>query len=287
MRRPELLMLLLCCPLGRRIKPLSNQEYHRFAQCIYQNSSLLGKEPMTVPLLLRLGCSQEEARRIEGLLYSERPAQAYLRARPEVNVLPRLSADYPAALRRLPDPPAALFTLGDPSLLSMPKISLVGNRRISEQGYDFAQKVGILAAQRGFALVSGNAIGADRIAQQACLQAGGKVISFLPGSLPPRAEANILYCSDEGYDCSFSSTRALRRNHYIHAIGDLTFLAQCRETRGGTWDGALYNLQHKLSPLWILPDGSPGSEELIFRGVHPLSNEEDLSKLFHEVAQFT
>ena len=153
-----------------------------------------------------------------------------------------------------------LFCKGDTRLLQEPCVSLVGSRLISPRNRRFAQRIGKLAAREGFVLVSGNACGADQAAQDACLGAGGRVISFVPDALrthPPRE--NLLYISDEGYDVPFSAERALRRNHYIHALSERTFVAQCGEKRGGTWSGTNDNLRRKLSQVYMLQDNSEGA----------------------------
>lgn len=268
MRRAEYLMLLLTCPLGRKAYPLSMSEYRRVAQYIKQASPSLGEQPMTKELLLSLGCDETESEKVIKLLESEATAQRYLSARPELKVLTRLSEAFPKELRRLQECPSALFCLGDLGLLSRPKISLVGNRLLTEDSAAFAEKIGKMAAQEGFVLVSGGAKGADSIAQEACLQASGSVICILPSSLPRYAKKNVLYMSDEGYACAFTSHRALRRNHYIHALGERCYVAQCLHPNGGTWEGCVDNLKRKLSPLYLRNDGSEGAKELLALGAN-------------------
>lgn len=266
MRRAEYLMLLLTCPLGRRLSPLTMSEYRRVSQYIRQAAPSLGSEPMTKELLLSLGCDEVEADKVVKLLQSEQVAQRYLSARPEIAVLTRLSEGFPNELRRLQECPSALFCLGDTDLFAKPKISVVGNRLLSEEAAAFAAEIGQTAAREGFVLVSGGANGADSIAQEACLQAGGAVISILPSALPRQAKKNVLYCSDEGYANAFTSHRALRRNHYIHALGERCYVAQCLHPRGGTWDGCVDNLKRKLSPVCIRNDGSEGAKQLLSLG---------------------
>ena len=124
-----------------------------------------------------------------------------------------------------------------------------------------------MAAREGFTLVSGGANGADTAAQEACLAAGGKVICFVPDELSRYAPGeNLLYCSADGYDLSFSSSRALRRNYFIHALGEKVFVAQCPNTSGGTWSGTSDNLKHRWSEVYVLCDGSDGAEALMALG---------------------
>lgn len=268
MRRAEYLMMLLTCPLGRKLSPLTMAEYRRVAQYIRQAAPSLGEQPMTRELLLSLGCDEIEAEKVITLLQTEQAAQRYLAARPDIHVLTRLSDAFPNELRRLQECPSALFCLGDLTLLARPKISLVGNRLLSEEANAFSHSIGEMAAREGYVLVSGGANGADSIAQEACLQAGGSVISILPSSLPRHAENNVLYCCDEGYANAFTAHRALRRNHYIHVLGERCYVAQCLHTNGGTWEGCTDNLKRKLSPLYLRDDGSEGAKELLALGAN-------------------
>jgi len=47
--------------------------------------------------------------------------------------------DYPALLRNGQNPPAALFVVGDPTLLWSPQIAIVGSRRATAGGLDNAR----------------------------------------------------------------------------------------------------------------------------------------------------
>ena len=175
----------------------------------------------------------------------------------------RLSEHFPDRLRRLRDCPPVLFCRGELSLLNTPCVALAGARELSPEGRDFARRVGSLAAREGYTLVSGGASGTDTEGQEACLSAGGRVISFVPDELTAHPlRERVLWCSDGGWDCSFTPARALRRNHYIHALGEKTLVACCRGQKGGTWKGTVYNLKHSLSPVWVLEDGTGAMEQL-------------------------
>ena len=120
----------------------------------------------------------------------------------------------------------------------------------------FAARVGELAAQHGLTLISGNARGADTVAQESCLRAGGCVISVVADSLlRQRPRERVLYLSELGYDLPFTSQRALSRNRLIHSMAQATFVAQCSNGTGGTWDGTCRNLRGGWSPVYCLPDG--------------------------------
>ena len=174
-------------------------------------------------------------------------------------VLTRISQQYPQRLRSQlwPDAPVCLWYKGDLSLLEKPMVALVGSRNILPPNAEFARQAGVQAAMQGFVLVSGNAKGADRIAQEACLEAGGSVISVLADSLTAHpASDRVLFLSEDGFNMDFSTPRALQRNRIIHALPQLVLVAQCAANTGGTWDGTMRNLKHNWSKVACFEDHS-------------------------------
>ena len=233
--------------------------------------------------LLVLGCDREMARRIVGLLAEEDVLDHYLSraARMDCYPITRANGAYPVLLRqRLGlDSPGCLWAKGNPEILRTPAVALVGSRDLLEENRAFAEAVGHHAAGQGLTLVSGNARGADRAAQKACLEAGGRVISIVADELSKQPlKRNVLYLSEEDFDEPFSAQRALRRNRCIHALGQMVFVAQCDLGKGGTWDGTAKNLRFGWSPVACFRDGSEASRELEQMGAY-LVTEEDLSDL--------
>ena len=141
---------------------------------------------------------------------------------------------------------------------------------------EFAREVGRQAALQGYVLVSGNARGADRTAQESCLAAGGDVIAVVADELDRYApKAHMLYVSEDGFDLPFSSQRALSRNRLIHCMGIRTFVAQSGYQRGGTWDGTVKNLRFGWSQVFCFEDGSAAAGLLRDMGAEGV-NLEDL-----------
>ena len=225
--------------------------------------------------LLRLGCDRELTERIISLLEQEDLLDAYLGKAAAWNCVPitRVSDHYPQILRqRLGlDSPGCLWARGDVEILSTPAISLVGCRELSEPNREFAEAVGYQAAEQGLTLVSGNARGADRAAQEACLKAGGRVVSVVADGLNRIPARNMLYLSEDGFDEEFSAQRALSRNRCIHALGRMVFVAQCDLQKGGTWSGTVRNLRFGWSPVACFRDGSEAAEQLEQMGAYQIS----------------
>ena len=185
--------------------------------------------------------------------------------------------NYPAILRqRLGlDSPGCLWAKGDLSILNTPAIALVGSRDLREKNRKFAEAVGREAAIQGLTLVSGNARGADKTAQEACLAAGGLVVSVVADSLASHPEkSNVLYISEEDFEAEFSAQRALSRNRCIHALGRMVFVAQSSLQHGGTWDGTVKNLRFGWSPVACFRDGTEASLQLEQMGAYLVGTED-------------
>ena len=238
--------------------------------------------------LKALGYGTEMAERIADLLSEEELLDHYLRKAERLSCVPvtRISEGYPLVVRKRLglESPGCLWARGDLSLLQEPCVALVGSRELQEENRKFAAEVGRQAALQGYVLVSGNARGADRTAQDSCLAHGGKVISVVADELwkQPIRE-NVLYLSEDDYEEGFSAQRALSRNRIIHAMGLKTFVAQASLKIGGTWDGTVKNLRFGWSPVYGFQDGSEAMELLIQMGLWPVKMEDLRS--FYDLSQ--
>lgn len=264
----EYSFLLLTGKLGDPSRmPLTTAQLRTLAQRIPLLQSSSDDSRLTIAHLASIGIGEPLAGRILRLLEDTPQLEAYLARAKKAGCIPvtRTNEDYPLILRKRLglDAPGCLWLKGDPQILKMPAVALVGSRELRNANRDFAREVGMQAAKQGYVLVSGNARGADIVAQNACLEAGGQVICVVADALCEHTERkNILFLSEEDYDEPFSALRALRRNRVIHCLGEITFAAQCTLEKGGTWDGSVRNLKNLWSPLYCFDDGSQAMQEL-------------------------
>jgi DNA processing protein len=86
---------------------------------------------------------------------------------------------YPALLKNIHDPPAVLYVLGDPEVLSRKALGIVGSRAATHYGRSIAANLASNLARQGFAIVSGMALGIDTAAHKGALAAAGKTIAVL------------------------------------------------------------------------------------------------------------
>lgn len=114
--------------------------------------------------------------------------------RPDHHFIPLGSPDYPALLAGLPDAPAALLVRGDPGVLGLPQLAIVGSRNPTGAGQDNARQFAGHLARSGLAITSGLAVGIDTAAHRGALDAGGRTIAVCGTGLDidyPRANAGL------------------------------------------------------------------------------------------------
>lgn len=276
-------LLLTACLGDPTQKPLTVAQFRELTRRCRAMEKPQTQRELKLEDLIRLGCDRAFGQRVLALLSRQEQLDWYLEKAKAAGCIPvsRISGDYPNRLHKTLglDAPACLWMKGDQGILKMPRISLVGSRELRPENREFARLVGAQAAKQGYALVSGNARGADREAQESCLAHGGFVICVVADPLMEHPQRErVLYVAEDGYDIAFSSHRALSRNRIIHSLGEKTFVAQCAMEKGGTWSGTEKNLRHGWSQVFCFADGSRAAGELCAMGAKAvdLSNPDGL-----------
>ena len=264
-------------------RPLTQAQFRELTRQARQMELPLADRDLSEKDLMALGCGREMAARVLYLLSQEDQLDWYLEQGQKQDCYPitRVNPLYPQRVRqRLGlEAPGCLWAKGDLSVLQQPLIALVGSRDLEEENRAFACETGRQAALQGYALVSGNARGADRTAQDSCLAAGGSVICVVADELETKSvQEKRLYLSEEDFDQPFSAQRALRRNRIIHTLAPKTFVAQCTLGHGGTWDGTTRNLRSLWSQVYCYADGSAACTELVQLGATAVTVE-DLARI--------
>ena len=294
MTGPEQGFLLLTSALGDpQRKPLTVPQFRNLAKRVAAAKRELDSRDLMPRDLIKLGYDEAMAQRIYGLLSSANQLREYLRRAWDCDCYPitRLSPLYPLPVRRRLDldSPGVLWAKGDITLLGKPAVAVVGSRELREDNRMFAEEAGRQIAKQGYVLVSGNANGADKTAQKACLEAGGQVISVVADSLQnqPLTE-NVLYLSLDDFDREFTPQRALQRNYVIHSLAELTLVAQSSLEKGGTWDGSVKNLKNGWNSVSVYADGSEAAIQLQNRGAQLVTTEalRDLAAMAEQTVSF-
>ena len=161
--------------------------------------------------------------------------------------------------------PAVLYGCGDPALLRIAGLAIVGSRDASTEALDFVRSVAEAAANAGLPIVSGGARGIDATAMRAALRAGGSVVGVLAQRLDRAAVAGenrvdvadgeLLLLSPYDPASGFNVGNAMARNKLIYAFARAALVASADHGRGGTWTGAVEQLERKPGmPLYVRPD---------------------------------
>lgn len=277
MNAAELGFLLLCCDIGDGLPPLTLHRLELLRRRMQTQECSTPDRELDVQAFEALGYKKDFAENLAALFAREEALDTYLAlgAQRQCYPLSCVSPGFPPLRTRLGSRcPAVLFYRGNLSLLQTKRIALVGSRKLNEQGKAFAVHIGQLAAEEGYTLVSGNAIGADKTAQKACLACGGSVIAVVSEPLysQPQPDAHILYLSESGWHQAFTPVRALSRNRLIYALGERSFVAQCAPGTG-TRKGCEDALKHGISPVYVHDDGSEAAGALAALGAHPVLSE--------------
>ncbi len=90
---------------------------------------------------------------------------------------------YPKHLKKIYDPPIALYLKGNKEILNTESIGMVGCRLCSKYGQTQAQKIAYNLSKNNITVVSGLARGIDKYSHIGCMAANGKTIAILGNGL--------------------------------------------------------------------------------------------------------
>ena len=288
-------ILLLTAPLmvGRgeySSELLSPGEYNRLARILYDNqrepADLLG--PEASELLTQFHGIIDSGRLMRllgrGFLLSQAIERWQARS---IWIISRADPDYPRRLKtRLKDAaPAVFYGCGDAAILESGGLAIVGSRHVDDALVEYTESIGRLTAEARKTVVSGGARGIDQAAMRGALQAGGRVIGALADSLERLALArdNREFLMNErlvlisAYDpaAGFDIGHAMQRNKIIYALADAALVVSSDYESGGTWAGAIEQLEHlRLVPVYVRSNGDIGKglKALLGKGALPWPN---------------
>jgi predicted Rossmann fold nucleotide-binding protein DprA/Smf involved in DNA uptake len=204
-------------------------------------------------------------------------------------VVSRADAEYPRRWKALlkEDAPPILYGCGQATILDTGGLAVVGSRHVDDALIAYTEDIGRLAARSCRTLVSGGARGIDQAAMRGALEAGGKVVGILTDSLERAAmnRAHRNFLMDEQltlvspYDpvAGFNVGHAMQRNKLIYALADAALVVNADYEKGGTWAGAVEQLEKlRFVPVYVRSHGttSKGLEALRRKGALPWPNPE-------------
>jgi DNA processing protein len=224
-----------------------------------------------------------------GFLLSQLVEQWQSRA---IRVLGRSDADYPARIivRLGDDAPPVLYCCGDAAILDTGGLAVVGSRNVGEALIEYTIEIGHLSARSGATLVSGGAKGIDQAAMRGAIEVGGRVIGVLADSLERTTtnrehrdmllQGQLVLISPYDPNAGFNVGNAMQRNKLIYALADAALIVSSDIGKGGTWTGAVEQLDRwKWIPVYVRLDdeASPGLNALHEKGALPWPAPRDLA----------
>ncbi len=291
--------LLLTAPLamvgrqrGRADAPrlLTFAEYRKLARrlqdCGRQLGDLMGQSGGEILVDCQTGL---ESTRVHQLLrrgFQLSQALEHWAAR-AIWVVSQADADYPARIKHRLEgaAPPVIYGCGDRNLLECGGLAVVGSRHVSDGLIEYAERIGQIAATAESSIVSGGARGVDQAAMRGALNRGGAAIGVLADGLERSSmqrENRAVLMDDRltlisPYDpqAGFSVGNAMRRNKLVYALADAGLVVDAAHNKGGTWTGAVEQLEKlRLVPIYVRTDGerSKGLEALLHRGARSWPN---------------
>lgn len=266
-------VLLLCSTLAlprspEAPRPLSRSEWNDVARAIGASrfrrpGALLHASPDDVSKELRIPVGLSH--RIAMLL--ERGAQLAIERERLLSrgiwTLTRADERYPATLKeRLKAyAPPVLFGAGPMETVSRRGLAIVGSRDVDETGAAFARALGERCARSELTVISGAARGVDRLAMEAALEHGGMSVAVLADSLEdalkrrdirgPVLEGKLTLLTRSHPSARFTVAAAMSRNKLIYALAAWAVVVSSGLDSGGTWAGAVENLDAEWVPLCL------------------------------------
>lgn len=200
----------------------------------------------------------------------------------------------PAALLHLQRPPLELHWRGRGSLWGTLRrreaIAVIGTRRPSPHGLEWAKKLGIRLAEAGWPVLSGLAEGIDGAAHQGCLEAGGVPVGIVATSLDrvyPRHHCELqqqvgdkgILITEQRPGAAVAKGHFAARNRLLVALAQAVVVVECPHGSGAL-HGAKLAWAQQL-PLWVVPAdtnrcSAKGSNSLLGHGATPLLDPDDL-----------
>lgn len=290
---PDTQAILLLCgwfgePLSELLKPLDPAEYDKLAQGL-QRKGLRPKDLIlgsAADVLRALDLQGLDRTRVEHLL--QRGAALGLTVeewhRGGFWVLSRADSAYPkilkAKLGRAASP--LLHGIGDRAILETGGLGILASRDADAKALAFAREAAFRCAADGISVVLDGSRGVDTEALVAAAVAGGRATGIFADGLARAAVTSrfreglkadrLVLVSPFHPNAGFKAGREAARNALIHALSQWSLIVSATSGSGDTWNGAIEDLRHRWTPLFVrAADG--GNRDLIARGGVPFEAE--------------
>ena len=213
----------------------------------------------------------------------------------QVSVISPDMNEYPKALLQLRDAPVVLYAYGKlPDMDRMLCVSVVGTRKMSDYGKQFAYDIAYGLAKGGACVVSGMALGIDGMAMTGAIAAHGTTVGVLGSGidvvypyehkeLMKAAAKNGAVITEYPPGSPPIASHFPVRNRIISGLSQATVVVE-----GDHKSGSLITARHALyqgRDLYAVPgkvgeENSEGTLDLIKSGAHLVTSAEDIIRNF-------
>lgn len=199
-------------------------------------------------------------------------------------------SDFPALLKKTPDPPVVLYGNGALSARDKNALAIVGTRAPTQYGKMVAEKLTAELASRGLTIVSGLARGVDTIAHRTALKNGGRTIAVLGSGLDvmyPAENAKLsqeiaehgAVLSEYAYGAKPDAVNFPRRNRIISGLSLGVLVVEASPSSGSLITARLAAEQGRevyAIPGSIHHPGARGCHQLIRQGAALVESVDDV-----------
>ena len=210
----------------------------------------------------------------------------------QIKIVTTECKEYPDRLRQIPDPPHALYYIGQLPQEKEVVVAVVGSRNCSAYGKYMAQEIGKVFSASGAAVVSGLAYGIDGICQRQVLQEGGRTYAVLGSGVDicyPASNRDIYEKMKSGGGILSEYVPGTKpmpnyfppRNRIISGLADAVIVIEARE-KSGTLITVDMSLEQGKS-VYVVPGRvtdplSQGCNRLLRQGAEIIINLEELAE---------
>ena len=200
---------------------------------------------------------------------------------------------FPKLLKEIPDAPKKIYVLGELPDLSddSPLIAIVGTRKATDYGKQFAKEISQKLTEMGVIIVSGLAMGIDTAAHEGAITANGKTIAVLANGLDsiyPAQNENLAkkilelggaIISEYALTTPAYPNQFLERNRIVSGLSIATIVIEAPNRSGSIATARLAAEQGR--EVFILPGPAnhpnyQGSHKLIRDGARLITSLEDI-----------
>ena len=289
MEQNSIAIIILCSHLcaGEGVSPFEPSEWTKLAERLLSNN-IQPYELLSFTdndFLNRLNFNKDEVQRINRLIGRSGSITFEIEkyANMGINIMTRADSCYPKNLKNKlgKSCPPIFYYVGNPQLADNKCVGFVGSRNAVTNDEKFTAATVTKINANGFAVVSGGAKGIDAIASAVSIENGSFCVEYISDSLINKIKSKstisavldnrLLILSAAKPDAGFSAGIAMMRNAFIYAQSEGTVIVKSDYNKGGTWNGAVSNLNKKwcVTFCWNNPEYK-GNLELINRGAVPV-----------------